>query len=50
MAVVSWFLRVIKDRDFGVTGLDKQVFVRLELLLGRVGVTAAELVDVFTKD
>lgn len=37
MAVVSWFLRVIKDRGFGVTGLDKlntKVFVRLELLLG----------------
>lgn len=50
MAVVSWFLRVIKDRDFGVTGLDRQVFVRLELLLGRVGVTAAVLVVVFTKD
>lgn len=36
MAVVSWFLRVIKDRDFGVTELDKQMFVRLELLLSKV--------------
>lgn len=50
MAVVSWFLRVIKDRDFGVTGLDKQVFVGLELLLSKVGVTAAVLVVVFIKD
>lgn len=50
MAVVSWFLRVIKDRDFGVTGLDRQVFVRLELLLSKVGVTAAVLVVVFIKD
>lgn len=50
MAVVSWFLRVIKDRDFGATGLDKQVFVRLELLLSKVGVTAAVLVLVFTED
>lgn len=50
MAVVSWFLRAIKDRDFGVTGLDKRVFVRLELLLSKVGVPAAVLVVVFTED
>lgn len=50
MAVVSWFLRVTKDRDFGVTGLDKQVFVRLELLLSKGGVTAAVLVLVSTED
>lgn len=48
--MVSWFLRVIKDRDFGVTGLDKQMFVRLELLLSKVGVSAAVLVVVFTED
>lgn len=38
---------VPQDKDFGVTGLDKQAFVRLELLLG---VTAALLVLVFTED
>lgn len=48
--MVSWFLRVIKDRDFGVTGLDKQMFVRLELLLSKVGVSAEVLVVVFTED
>lgn len=55
VAVVSWFLRVIKDRGFGVTGLDKlthkgvcQAGVAAEL--SKVGVTAAVLVVVFAED
>lgn len=43
-------LGAVKDRDFGVTGLDTQVFVGLELLLSKVGGTAAALVVVFTED
>lgn len=50
MAVVSWLLRVMEDRDLGGAGLHKPVFVRLELLPSEAGVPAALLVVVFTED